>query len=385
MFLRNYPLHAYTEVNEMPPADWCMTTLQTLSNKYEHLAESRKVNPSFAEAVLNSFKSKLLNIVTTHSFYESEDNSESDTEWPLVGDGSAYDAAAASNSYLTISPSDIIEQPASDICYSPGKDAEDCSGVETNLITGLLSPSPSPTSSSDAVAEASSLYADGGVCDIDLGVSAADCVEAAAGISLSADNSVVFPPNIEEALRRFLANTSSQVLSDTFTTFADADSSIVTAIPAAVDDASDDQIFTGSGSCSPVSPESPEEPLEYLASADSVDVDVYVKSFVESGCWESKAPQQHPPEPLSDDDALLPCKRKRAANSEKLEEAEHNAAIARQTQLPRPKLLPLSPRKRSRSASHNDAASVPTTNAASSVEAPAALTSSEHATTAAVA
>ncbi|KAJ1889566.1 hypothetical protein LPJ66_007965 [Kickxella alabastrina] len=343
MFFSGFPMNSYTNINDMPPADWCMTTLQTLSNKYEHLADSRKVNPPFAEAVLNSFKSKLLNLVSAQAFYDSEDSSEAEAEWPLGGDN-----------YLTIAPLSIIEPLAAHVSYA--KDSEEAEG---DMTTGLLSPSPSPTS---AVGTGSYLDA----CDLAATVEYSDN-----NIALGADDAVVLPPSIEEALRRFLANTNNQDLSNTFTTFADADTTAA-AVDSSNDDGDDDNsdaqisdLDNTSDSSdsleSPESPCSPEEPLDYLPVADAVDV--FVKGYAVNGGWELV---QSPLCALDNnnndnnkEDALLPCKRKRCKNSEELEEAEQNAASGRQTQLPRKKLLPLSPRKRSRSVPQGDTAAVP--------------------------
>ncbi|KAJ1825944.1 hypothetical protein LPJ56_002431 [Coemansia sp. RSA 2599] len=371
MFFRTY-----SEVSDMPPADWCVTTLHTLSNKYEHLADSRKVNPPFAEAVLNSFKSKLLNIISAPSFYDSEDTSEGETEWPQAGDITLYDGT---NNYLAITPSAVIDCSSAASCYE--KDVED---AEDDLSTGLLSPSPSPTSTESP----SCSYLDGeGDDSTGTAVSSDSSFDASTG--LAEEDTGVLPPSIEEALRRFLANTNNQVLSDTFTTFADAESPVgSSSCVSASDDgevdedddsSSDAQIFS-SESLSPESLDSPEEPLDYLSTTDPVDI--FVKSYAANGSWEAL-------QSSSSDDALLPCKRKRCTNSEEIEEAEQNAASARSSQLPRPKLLPLSPRKRSRSVSHNDAAAVPTTKtvasaaAESSVAVVVAASSSEATTVAA--
>ncbi|KAJ1720284.1 hypothetical protein LPJ53_005063 [Coemansia erecta] len=371
MYYGSCAMNSFADISDAPPAEWCLTTLHTLSNKYEHLSDSRKVNPPFAEAVLNSFKSKLLNVISTPTYYDSGDASEDETEWPLGSDSAttAYDGAS---NYLTITPSSIIEASANG-CYD--KESDD---ADDELATGLLSPSPSPTGNGDA---GSYLGADdfnatlGGMPDN-------------SDICLTGDDAVVLPPSIEEALRRFLANSSNQVLSDTFTTFADAESSADVAATADdsegdkddVDHVRDAQIYT-EDLLSPEDPSSPEEPLEFLATADSVDI--FVKDYSANGSWETVQPSLS-----AEDDALLPpCKRKRGPNSELLEEAEQNAASIRSTQLPRTKLLPLSPRKRSRSVSCNDAAAVPTAKtsdvaSAAIIEAAvAAVTASTAATT----
>ncbi|KAJ2597908.1 hypothetical protein GGF39_002860 [Coemansia sp. RSA 1721] len=348
----------YSEVSEVPPADWCVTTLHTLSNKYEHLADSRKVNPQFAEAILNSFKSKLLNIISPPSIYDSEDISEGETEWPLVGDSTVYDGT---NNYLTITPSSIIDSSAS--CYD--KEVDDTDG---ELVTGLISPSLSPVNAESP----SCTYLDGNDCTSSVSADSCD-----ANIGLADEDTGVLPPSIEEALRRFLANTNNQVLSETFTTFADAESSVDSTSgvvsnedddvededdddEADEDDGSNDAQILSSESLSPESLGSPEEPLDYLSTSDPVDI--FVKNYAANGSWEAV-------QSSSSEDALLPCKRKRSTNSEEIEEAEQNAASARSTQLPRLKLLSLSPRKRSRSVSRNDAAAVPTAKSSVSVAA----------------
>ncbi|KAJ1646757.1 hypothetical protein LPJ64_001802 [Coemansia asiatica] len=346
----------YSDVSDMPPADWCVTTLHTLSNKYEHLADSRKVNPPFAEAVLNSFKSKLLNIISAPSFYDPEDTSEGETEWPLASDSAVYDGTS---NYLTITPSAFIDS-SSAVCYD--KDADN---AEDDLTTGLLSPSPSPTNAESP----SCSYLDSDGCSAAGNASASayvDLCDASSG--LAEEDTGVLPPSIEEALRRFLANTNNQVLSDTFTTFVDAESPVDSSSSVVInededDDSSNDAQIFSSESLSPGSPGSPEEPLDYLSTTDPVDI--FVKSYSANGSWE--ALQSSSSESESSEDALLPpCKRKRSTNSEEIEEAEQNAASTRSSQVPRPKLLPLSPRKRSRSVSHNDVAAVPTAKAVAS-------------------
>ncbi|KAJ1920394.1 hypothetical protein H4219_001370 [Mycoemilia scoparia] len=62
---------------DMPSYRWCHGTLCDLSQKYEHLANSGKVQPALAEAVLNSFKSKLVthlsDVMSPASSISSED------------------------------------------------------------------------------------------------------------------------------------------------------------------------------------------------------------------------------------------------------------------------------------------------------------------------
>ncbi|KAJ2363688.1 hypothetical protein H4S01_004168 [Coemansia sp. RSA 2610] len=326
------------KADDMPPADWCITTLQTLTNKYEHLTSVRKANPPFAEAVLNSFKSKLLNVVSSQSLYDSEDSSDVETEWPLGSDCAApymdmkADEYSTSN-YLSLTPAAVADSASAD-CYSEG-----LKPIESGIGNGLLSPSLSPEGESSTDVDSASLAA--------------------------SDDMVMLPPSIEEALRRFLANNSSQVMSDTFTTFAapggglsaeaDTDKSHDTAAAAdEEEDNSDAQYIAESGSCSP---ESLDEPPEYLSSTDSVDI--FVKGFSANGSWEA-VPHLQPA-----DGSLTPCKRKRNTDKED-QQAEDNTVTAKT--IPR-NTLQVSPRKRSRSTSHGDAAAVPSSEQTSAVAA----------------
>ncbi|KAJ2815889.1 hypothetical protein IWW50_006682, partial [Coemansia erecta] len=282
----------------------------TLTNKYEHLTSVRKANPPFAEAVLNSFKSKLLNVVSTQALYDSEDSSDVETEWPLGNDAPYMEASPdeySTSNYLSLTPAAVADAASQD-CFKHASDA----GVGA---TGLLSPEDEAAGESDSV-------------------------------GFGGDDMGMFPPNIEEALRRILANNNSQALSDTFTTFAAASDADVAK---GQDDAGDAQYVSESGSCSP---ESVGEPPEYLSTADPVDI--FVRSFSANGSWEA-VPQLQPA-----DGSLTPCKRKRNTDKED-QQAEANAAAAKpapSNMLPRA-TLPVSPRKRSRSTSHGDAAAVP--------------------------
>ncbi|KAJ2006035.1 hypothetical protein GGI02_002259 [Coemansia sp. RSA 2322] len=369
MFFRGCTMAGYGTVSDMPPPDWCITTLKSLTTKYEHLADSRKVKPPFAEAVLNSFKSKLLNLVSTHSLYDSDDISDCEPEWPLGNDCSSpfidlkssdcvydSDVLTATENYLTISLVDIVD------CATPSCTPEDC-----DITTGLLSPSPSPTS---PVSASSYLDADS------LDAAVAQCA-ASGGNSSSSDIIVTLPPNIEEALRRFLADSSDQLLSETFTTFADPEgmSSAAPAQTASSNaDLDDDQgqFIDESGGSSPESIVSSDDAIEFLAATDPVDL--FVKNFVAGGpAWDSAATalQCQPALPLDaaalgnadvadaqdsvdedeeDDSELPPCKRKRRGEAE----SKDAKAILRNS-------LPISPRKRSRSVSsrRGDAAAVP--------------------------
>ncbi|KAJ1756715.1 hypothetical protein IW137_002020 [Coemansia sp. RSA 1287] len=273
---------------DMPPADWCVATLHTLTNKYEHLTSGRKANPPFAEAVLNSFKSKLLNVVSTHALYESEDSSDVESEWPLGSDAAPY---------------------------------MDMKGDEYSTSNYLSADTASSDCFSEHVSDASLL--------------------SSAEVSDSSDLTLM-PPNIEEALMRFLGNNSSQVLSETFTTFAASGDAVSTA-KCHDDDAGDVQYDTDSGSCSP---ESLDEPSEYLAGSDPVDI--FVQGFSANGRWE-EVPHLQPA-----DGSLTPCKRKRNTDKED-KQAEEKAAGPRP--LPR-STVPVSPRKRSRSVSRETAAVV---------------------------
>ncbi|KAJ2743854.1 hypothetical protein GGI20_003431 [Coemansia sp. BCRC 34301] len=378
MAFRGYAMSGFGNVVDMPPPDWCITTLRSLTTKYEHLSDSRKVKPPFAEAVLNSFKSKLLNFVSSQALYDSDEISDGEAEWPMAGDCSAPfidlkpadyiydgDALAATGNYLTVSPADIVDSAASHCSVSE----------ESSRGTGLIATSPSSTSP--------------------IGVSPyahSDCLAAAAtqpGIG-NEDNSdllVTLPPSIEEALRRFLADSSDQLLSETFTTFADAEGSCVSgaslsisASPTSQQDADSDddhhgQFFNESGSCSPESIDSSEDTLEFIAAADSVDV--FVKNLVanngsSAAPWDATAyslPAQlleagraSSDDEEDDETELPPCKRKRRGDME----SKDAKAILRNS-------LPISPRKRSRSVSRRrDAAAVPTSSS-SGAESPPPL------------
>ncbi|KAJ1725925.1 hypothetical protein LPJ61_005542, partial [Coemansia biformis] len=259
-------------VADMPPADWCMTTLQTLTNKYEHLTSGRKANPPYAEAVLNSFKSKLLNVVSSHSLYDSDDNSEGEAEWPLGAECSSYmdmKQDTDTSNYLAMTPAALADA-ASAVCF-----AEE---AKADTATGLPSPSPSPPEASAA-----------GDAGAD---SAADFM--AFGAS---DEMVVMPINIEDALRRILANNSCQVLGNTFTTFAEPDDTAAKPSSSSSDlrrdeedsDSESAHYMSESGSSSPESLDpldSPNEPdPAFLAAADPVDI--FVKGFSSNGSWES--------------------------------------------------------------------------------------------------
>ncbi|KAI9505205.1 hypothetical protein BX070DRAFT_105898 [Coemansia spiralis] len=138
MLFKPYKMNSFSDsAIDMPPADWCITTLQTLSNKYEHLSDSRKVNPPFAEAVLNSFKSKLINLVSSQSsFYDSESASDDEVEWTTLPSDCAYDSSTSN--YLSI-PSSVTTTSCYDTKPTDELESED------DFVTGIPSPSLSPT------------------------------------------------------------------------------------------------------------------------------------------------------------------------------------------------------------------------------------------------
>ncbi|KAJ2038052.1 hypothetical protein H4S04_002258 [Coemansia sp. S16] len=371
-------------IADVPPPDWCITTLRSLTTKYEHLADSRKVKPPFAEAVLNSFKSKLLNLVSSQSLYDPEDISDCEPEWPLASECSApfidlkpadcvYDggALATTGNYLTISPADIVDSPGSH-----------CVVEESNMGTGLVSASLSSTSPIGT-----SSYLESDSLDTTPAQHADD----------SSDLLVTFPPSIEEALRRFLADSSDQLLSETFTTFADAecssstgatlsiDSPVAAATTIACQDAESDddqgQFMSESGSCSPESISSPEATLEFLTAADPADL--FGKSPVTSdnpASWDPSVYSQSveaaavasdvaldcssvAEDEEDDESELPPCKRKRRGETE----SKDAKAILRNS-------LPISPRKRSRSISRRrDAAAAVPLSLPSGAESPPPL------------
>ncbi|KAJ1737462.1 hypothetical protein LPJ72_000433 [Coemansia sp. Benny D160-2] len=356
---------------DMPPADWCITTLHTLSNKYERITDSRKVNHPFAEAVLNSFKSKLLNAVSLQSFYDSEGASDDDAEWNSLSGDASYDPTDNSNNNYISIPSSASPVDVSDVSsLYQTKSAEE---TEVAIAGCIPTPSPSPT-------------------DIDCGepylATTSNCVASqspsfdASVSSIGCDISselVTLPPNIEEALRRILANANGQVLGDTFTTFANASETelLDTASAANIvcqqrddDDDEDDnsaeeeeeeeeddsRFVSDSGNCSPDSLDSPEGTIDYMASDDSVDI--FVKSFTTNGGWEVvERPGKGSSASSStrDSNCLTPCKRKRSSEAEDLFSGEVAQA---KNAIPRNKAI-ISPRKRSRSINHNDAAAVP--------------------------
>ncbi|KAJ2835762.1 hypothetical protein FBU31_001536 [Coemansia sp. 'formosensis'] len=377
MFFRGCTMASYGGgLVDMPPPDWCITTLRSLTSKYEHLADSRKVKPPFAEAVLNSFKSKLLNLVSSQALYDSDDISDGEPEWPMAGECSApfidlkpadcvYDGGAltTTGNFLTVSPADIVDSSTSH-----------CVAEEGNMSTGLLSSSPSPTNTIGT-----SSY---------LGSDSLDATSAQHNDD-SGDLLVTLPPSIEEALRRFLADSSDQLLSETFTTFADAECSsasvcspVAAATAVACQDAESDddqgQFMNESGSSSPESMPSPEATLEFLTAADPVDL--FVKNFVATNgpaTWDASVYSQ-PLDAASDaildcgsvaedeeddESELPPCKRKRRGELE----SKDAKAILRNS-------LPISPRKRSRSISRRkDAAAAVPTSSPTGAESPPPL------------
>ncbi|KAJ2646108.1 hypothetical protein GGH99_008117, partial [Coemansia sp. RSA 1285] len=268
---------------DMPPADWCITTLHTLSNKYERITDSRKVNHPFAEAVLNSFKSKLLNAVSLQSFYDSEGASDDDAEWNSLSGDASYDPTDNSNNNYISIPSSASPVDVSDVSsLYQTKSAEE---TEVAIAGCIPTPSPSPTDigCGESYLATTSNCAASQSPSFDASVSSIGC-------DISSEL-VTLPPNIEEALRRILANANGQVLGDTFTTFANASETelLDTASAANIvcqqrdeDDDEDDnsaeeeeeeeddsRFVSDSGNCSPDSLDSPEGTIDYMASDDS--------------------------------------------------------------------------------------------------------------------
>ncbi|KAJ2799889.1 hypothetical protein H4R20_004260 [Coemansia guatemalensis] len=343
-FFGSHVVNRDLDIVDMPPADWCVTTLQTLTNKYEHLTSVRKANPPFAEAVLNNFKSKLLNVVSSHSsLYDSDENSEGEAEWPLGGCASPYMDSGASednnnntSNYLSMAPDAFVDSVSSS-CYGDHAKSDD---AEADLQSSSLSS-----------------------VDVDAPASDAGVGEAVEDQSLEGSLDMgMLPPSIEEALRRILANSSSQVLSDTFTTFSTGDTSDNTAQDDEDDTDNDAQYVSDSGSCSPESLSSPEDPPEYLSANDSVDI--FVNGFAANGSWDAMSGVSP-----TDSISLTPCKRKRNTEKED-QQAEVNATAAPSKTIPRNNTLQMSPRKRSRSTSRSDTAAVPK-NAAAVIAPPA--------------
>ncbi|KAI8320605.1 hypothetical protein GQ54DRAFT_312501 [Martensiomyces pterosporus] len=405
MFFRNCSIQSFGNMAEIPPAEWCATTLHSLSDKYEHLSESRKVKPPFAEAVLNSFKSKLLTLVSEQSLYESDDNSEGDADWPLVGDYSQYmdlkpgsdalessyisaavDAAGCSSENQEDDEASIpLTTSASKAAGASADDDDNNEDGEDEL--GLLSPSPSPTSMVDPS------YLDVDTSDV---------------CSAQGDNDdavINIPVGIDEALRRILSSASSQLLSMNFSTFAipdtvasasDAEGNglqrtsssqelLVNADDVEADDDAEDtedddeagQSLADSGGCSPSSLDSPEEPIEYAPSSDAVGVFVNSFDFVGNGSWEAVQPPSCSPDtatatatPAAADSVTAASKRKRCPADLGSDEAEADAAVSES--LCARSVLSVSPCKRSRSsacsaAAAAAAAAVPSTNTAAPV------------------
>ncbi|KAJ2549672.1 hypothetical protein EV175_004356 [Coemansia sp. RSA 1933] len=358
---------------DMPPADWCITTLRTLNNKYERITDSRKVNHPFAEAVLNSFKSKLLNLVSPQSYYDTDSVSDDDAEWtpPLPSDNT-YDAST-SNNYISIPSSSPVNVSDVSSCY----DTNSVADAEDDITACMNSPLPSPAG----------IAGD----DVYLGTSADFAASQPSSFDAAVSSDfVTLPPNIEEALRRILANTSGQILSDTFTTFANASETTLTMDAAAAsgtssashkteddsdngagnddDDEEDDdfdeedsRFVSESGNCSPDSLDSPEGSMDYMTTEDSVDI--FVKTFTANGGWEAVENQSKSTSAAAannadseNDNFLTPCKRKRSSEAEDL---PCSNVTQDKNSIPRNKAI-ISPRKRSRSVNHNDAAAVPT-------------------------
>ncbi|KAJ1957331.1 hypothetical protein GGI12_005054 [Dipsacomyces acuminosporus] len=376
MLFRNCRMQGLGNAADIPPAEWCATTLHSLSDKYEHLSESRKVKPPFAEAVLNSFKSKLLTLVSEQALYESDDNSDGDTDWPLISDYSHYmDMKTGADSYISASP-ETSNSLSNDDDGNGGElaAAKDDQVESEEDELGIISPSPSPTDMA--------------------GPSYAGADDSADSCSDGSDAVINIPVGIDEALRRILSSASSQLLSMNFSTFAMPDSSTLASaddcsnngicsqastqglLVNAQDDEDDDddehsQALAESGSCSPSSLDSPEEPMDYT-SADSDSVGVFVNNFPD---WESVQRSSTCSGDSADttatasstaaaDDAASvtasACKRKRCASSD-------NACAADSDTSPKLRsrnILSISPCKRSRPSACSDAAAaaVPSTN-----------------------
>ncbi|KAJ1898650.1 hypothetical protein LPJ81_004292 [Coemansia sp. IMI 209127] len=366
MFFRPCKMNSFSESPvDMPPADWCITTLQTLNNKYERITDSRKVNHPFAEAVLNSFKSKLLNLVSSQSFYDS-DVSDEDAEWTPLPSDNTFDSTTSN--YISIPSSSSGDVSDISSCY----DTNSLEETDDDITACISSPLPSPTG----------IAGD----NVYLGTSADFTAPQPPSFDTTVSSEfVTLPPNIEEALRRILANTNGQALSDTFTTFAntsdtttlttDAASAISSACRKSEDDGDngaedddeeeeeddDSRFVSDSGNCSPDSLDSPEGSMDYMTTEDSVDI--FVKTFTANGGWEavenqSKSAAAAVTAAASADNGnfLTPCKRKRSSEAEDL---PCGKAAQDKNSIPRNKAI-ISPRKRSRSVNHNDAAAVPT-------------------------
>ncbi|KAJ2078348.1 hypothetical protein H4R24_004542 [Coemansia sp. RSA 988] len=350
------------DIVDMPPADWCVTTLQTLTNKYEHLTSVRKTNPPFAEAVLNNFKSKLLNVVSSHSsLYDSDENSEGEAEWALGGCASPYmDSSASDNNYddnnnnntsnyLSMAPDAFVDS-VSLSCFSDYAKPDDAAA---DLQSSSLSLTDGDAPASDAGVD-----------------------EAVGNLSFEGSLAMgVLPSSIDETIRRILYTDSSQVLSDAFTSFSAGEASDNTTQEDEDDTDNDAQYVSDSGSCSPESLCSPEDPPEYLSANDSVDI--FVNEFAANGSWDVMSGSSP-----TDSISLTPCKRKRNTEKED-QQAEANAAAAPSKTIPRNNNLKMSPRKRSRSTSRSDAAAVPKSAAAVAASLAPVKTSSEQAPAAA--
>ncbi|KAJ2850935.1 hypothetical protein GGI22_005321, partial [Coemansia erecta] len=356
MFFRPCKMNSFSESPvDMPPADWCITTLQTLNNKYERITDSRKVNHPFAEAVLNSFKSKLLNLVSSQSFYDSDGVSDDDAEWTPLPSDNTFDSTPSN--YISIPSSGSGDVADISSCY----DTNSIEETDDDDITACISsPLPSPT----------------GIAGDNVYLSTSADFTAPPPPSFDATVSsefVTLPPNIEEALRRILANTNGQALSDTFTTFANTSDTTTLATDAASatssafresenddeDGAEDDEeeeeeedddsrFVSDSGNCSPDSLDSPEGSMDYMTTEDPVDI--FVKTFTANGGWEavenqskSAAAATAAAAAASADNAnfLTPCKRKRSSEAEDL---PCSKAAQDKNSIPRNKAI-ISPRK----------------------------------------
>ncbi|KAJ1949762.1 hypothetical protein EC988_004640 [Linderina pennispora] len=336
MFFRNYNSNVFGTAPGTPSDEWCITTLRTMSAKYDHLSESRKVKPALAEAVLNSFKAKLSALYREHPLYDTDDSSEGEAEWPIVGDYSQY-MDLKSNSLSAVDGQDILDStpfdesilaanPVDEITAGLPLDGED---------VALMSPSPSPTGSGD------SAYSD--LCSSE-------------GKVVSDEEVKATSKGIDEALRRILSSTSRELLSMNFSTFptsatasAEQVSTATTVTPMPQQELSDeddqDQAFADSGHCSPSSP--PESADDFGSAAESFDM--YVEDCAQLAVA-SDAKADAP-------EASSAAKRKRDDDAADEDEDGNKPVLAEAAPCGRA-ILVAGPRKRARSATASDDNSV---------------------------
>ncbi|ORX72014.1 hypothetical protein DL89DRAFT_265689, partial [Linderina pennispora] len=200
MFFRNYNSNVFGTAPGTPSDEWCITTLRTMSAKYDHLSESRKVKPALAEAVLNSFKAKLSALYREHPLYDTDDSSEGEAEWPIVGDYSQYMDLKSNNPVCCRRPRHPRQHTIrrEHPCRQPRRLKSPPAYRWTARKVALMSPSPSPTGSGD------SAYPD--LCSSE-------------GKVVSDEEVKATSKGIDEALRRILSSTSRELLSMNFSTF----------------------------------------------------------------------------------------------------------------------------------------------------------------------